>query len=167
MKWLKKVKSIFLDPDYSHHTKLLSTVPLFQDLKRRHLGVVYQYLYEHHYYRGEQLFVEGDVGRALFIVKSGTIELVKKDEHRSDQRLALLKESEFFGEMALLQEQPRSASAVAVEESDVYLLYKDKLDSLIHDHPEAGALLLKRLAEMIAARLRVTSEKLLRKAPAV
>ncbi|MBI4249862.1 MAG: hypothetical protein HY611_10200, partial [Elusimicrobia bacterium] len=46
MKWLKKVKSLFLDPDYSQHTKLLATVPLFQDLKRRHLGVVYQYLYE-------------------------------------------------------------------------------------------------------------------------
>jgi len=150
----------FLDPEFERKKGFLRGVLLFKDIPDRELGLVAQALFEKTYQEGEGLFEEGDIGRALFIVERGSIELTKKGKDGRPQQLAVCQPGDFFGEMALLEELPRSATARALEASDVFLLYKAKLDALLLTRPRAAVPVLRRLAQLLSARLRVASEKL-------
>lgn len=124
------------------------------------MGLLAQSLFQRTYRKSEVLFEEGEIGRALFIVESGAVEIIKRGKADSPQVLALCGAGDFFGEMALLEETPRSAAAVAQTDTTVYLLYKTKLDSLLLSHAHAGIPVLRRLAELLSARLRHTSDRL-------
>ena len=97
---------------------------------------------------------EGDIGRALFILESGKIELTKLDETGKPQPLYTVQPGEFFGEMALLEQLPRTATASASERAHVYLLYRSKLDGLLLHEPRIGATIMGHLARILSARLR-------------
>ncbi len=133
---------------------------MFQDLRTHDMGLLAQSLFQRTYRKSEVLFEEGEIGRALFIVESGAVEIIKRGKADSPQVLALCGAGDFFGEMALLEETPRSAAAVAQTDTTVYLLYKTKLDSLLLSHAHAGIPVLRRLAELLSARLRHTSDRL-------
>lgn len=62
--------------------------------------------------------------------------------------------------MALLEHLPRSASAVALEKSTILLLYRAKLDDILHYHPRVGVAIMTHLAQLLSARLRKASERL-------
>ncbi|MBI4056755.1 MAG: cyclic nucleotide-binding domain-containing protein [Elusimicrobia bacterium] len=155
------LKRFLKDPQFENHILFLKSIPLFQDLNEKELGRLFQCLYARVYEQEETLFSEGDAGRALFIVESGRIELFKKDSQEPRQKLTILKSGDFFGEMAILEELPRSASAMALEQSRIYLLYKNKLDSLLVDSPRIGVAILTRMSQLLSSRLRTTSEKLM------
>lgn len=150
----------FKDSEFEAKTRFLRGVGLFSDLSDREMGFLAQSLFEKTYLEGDLLFEEGDIGRALFIVENGSVELSKRGKGGQMQRLAVAKPGDFFGEMALLEEMPRSASARAVEESKVYLLYKAKLDALLMSRPKAAVPVLLRLAQLLSSRVRHASERL-------
>ena len=157
---LRSLKRFFSDPVFAKKKAFLKSLSLFQDLKDRDLGYVLQSLHSRVYQPGEVLFIEGDIGRALFIIENGQVELNKQDAKGQPQRLATLMPGEFFGEMALLEQLPRSASAVAAEKSVVHLLYKTRLESLLHYHPQVGVSILYHLAQLLSSRLRKTTHDL-------
>lgn len=149
-----------LDPEFERKKALLREGLLFKQIPERERGLLVQALFEKTYQEGETLFEEGDIGRALFIVETGSVELAKRGRDGKPQQLAIAGPGDFFGEMALLEEMPRSATARALEESRVFLLYKAKLDALLLSRPEAGVPILRRLAQLLSARVRIASEKL-------
>ncbi len=149
---LKTFKKLFFDPQIQRKRQFLKSLALFRDLSDRDLGLLSQALHSRVYHSGEALFQEGDIGRALFILESGKVDLLK-----GDARIFQVKPGDFFGEMALLEQLPRTASAVAAERSQLFLLYRSKLDSLLHYHPRIGVVIMSHLAQLLSARLRRVS----------
>lgn len=148
------LKRFFSDQNFQRKKAFLRSLDLFKDLKAGELGQLVQSLHSRTYREGEILFLEGDIGRALFILESGSVELTKKDPDGGDRLIYRLKPGDFFGEMALLEQLPRTASARSVERSQLHLLYRSKLDSLIHSYPRIGVSILGHLAQILSARLR-------------
>lgn len=151
---------VFKDPEFRARAAFLRRVALFQDLGARDTGHLIQSLLEKTYAEGELLFDEGDIGRALFIVERGTVEIFKHGTEGAPQILASAGPGDFFGEMALLEELPRSAAAIARCETTVYLLYRTRLFGLIQSRPRVGVMILNQLARLLSARLRATSRRL-------
>lgn len=87
---------------------------------------------------GETLFQTGDPGDSLFIVQSGEIELFIKDTAGQKIVLATPSQGEMFGELAMLDSGPRTATAVALKESDVLVLDRDDLVLLFQRKPESA-----------------------------
>lgn len=151
---LKALKKLLFDPSLQRKKAFLRSLPLFADMRDRELGHLVQALHARTYHAGEVLFMEGDIGRALFILETGRIALTKLDETAKPQTIYTVQPGEFFGEMALLESLPRTASAAAVERSHVYLLYKSKLDGLLLHEPRVGATIMGHLARILSSRLR-------------
>lgn len=162
----KRLKKFFTDPVFSKKKAFLKSLSLFQDLGDRDLGRVLQALHSRTYQEGETLFEEGDIGRALFILESGRVEIRQRDSRGQTQRLLVLEPGDFFGEMALLEHLPRSGSAVALERSQAHLLYRSRLEGLLHYHPRIGVSIMRHLAQLLSARLRRTTRSLVSGEPA-
>ncbi|HCC49231.1 MAG TPA: hypothetical protein DEQ38_14110 [Elusimicrobia bacterium] len=138
----------------------LKGINLFEGIKKRQLIHVLESLQERTYLKGETIFAQGDIGRALFIVSSGKIALSRLDAAaQKAEVIAEVNPGEFFGEMALLEEMPRTATATAAEDTKVFMLFKIKLDSLLFSRPKIGVVVASQLARILSARLRALLEK--------
>lgn len=111
--------------------------------------------------KGEVLFREGAEGDTFFIILSGEMAMEKKAGGGRFKCLALLNAGDFFGEMAVLETQPRFAQARAVRDSELVELSRDRLLRFIRECPEEGAGLLIEFTRVILARLRHTSNELM------
>lgn len=151
---LKALKKLFFDSQFRDKKRFLRSLVLFQDLSDRDLGYLCHELQERTYHADEPLFVEGDIGRALFILESGKVDLLRTDKKGEKKKIFTVGPGEFFGEMALLEQLPRTASAVAAERAHVYLLYRTKLDHLLETQPRIGVAIMTQLAQLLSARLR-------------
>ena len=153
----KLLRRWFTDPQFSRKKQFLQSLELFHELKGREMGALVHALHARTYRSGEVIFVEGDIGRALFILESGQIELTRRGPTGAPVLLYTLKPGEFFGEMALLESLPRSATATATEPSRLHLLYRTKLDALLRAEPRIGVSIMGHLARLLSARLRRAS----------
>ena len=154
---LKFLKGLIFDPAFQRKKRFLKSVPLFDGLSGRELGLLAQSLHSRAYQEGEVLFVEGDIGRALFVLESGRVELTRRDPSGEPRRIYTVMPGDFFGEMALLEQLPRSASATASERSQLHLLYRTKLDSILSSNPRIGATVMTHMARLLSSRLRRAS----------
>lgn len=84
------------------------------------------------------LFREGDAGEAVYILRRGQVKLSSVDLDGHEKTLAMLSPPEFFGEMALLDESIRSATALAVTDVEVLLLFRDDWRRLMERFPQVG-----------------------------
>ena len=138
----------------------LKSIRLFEGIRRRQLIHVLESLQERTYLKGETVFAQGDIGRALFVVFSGKIALSRFDKAtQKSETIAEVHPGEFFGEMALLEEMPRTATATALEDTKVFMLFKIKLESLLFSRPAIGVTIATQLAKIMSARLRAMIEK--------
>jgi len=162
---LRFLKKVVYDSSLQRKISFLKGLELFKDLSHREISRLAHSLHSRTYHEGEVLFLEGDIGRALFILESGKVELTRRDSSGKARLIYTLGAGEFFGEMALLEQLPRTASATAVERSHLYLLYRSKLDSLLHSQPKIGMSIMTHLAQILSARLRRTTQMALFEAP--
>ena len=139
--------------------EFLSQISIFNNLDFNLLGRIINITYTKMYQKGETIFNESDIGKAIFIIVSGNVEITKKISEKEEGILVILGSGDFFGEMALLEELPRSATARAIEESEIYIIYKVNFDSLIEKYPQVGVKIIKNLAAILSKRLRKTSEQ--------
>ncbi len=117
----------------------LSKVPLFQDLKRRQLESLARLVGEKTYQPGETIVRQGQGGVGLFIIESGKAEVLRQAADGSEVAVNTLGPGDFFGELALLDDGPRTASVIAVEPTrcmsmtrwDFLPLLKDDADMAI------------------------------------
>jgi CRP-like cAMP-binding protein len=155
---LKLLRRWLGDPAFSRKKQFLHSLELFKELRGGELGELIHALHARTYKPGEVVFVEGDIGRALFILESGSVELTKLGADGKPAHVHTLKPGEFFGEMALLESLPRTATATAMETSRLHLLYRAKLDSLLESNPRIGVTIMGHLARLLSARLRRMSQ---------
>jgi len=145
--------------------QFLKTVPFFDELSNRQLKRVSDVMFERTYETDETIFEEGQPGAALFLLLDGKV-AVEIYRETSTTRLAVLERGAFFGEMALLDETPRSASARALERTRALALYRNDLNGLVHRHPKTACQIYRSLAGMIGDRLRSTNALVQMKTPA-
>ena len=129
-------------PDGLSHAETLATVPLFAGLAPAALVDVANSLVARRFRRGEVIFHQGDPGNALFIVESGVVKISLPSEAGEEAILATLQAGEFFGELALLDGAPRSATAVAMEPSRMLVLARDRFRALLAEASIRDALLI-------------------------
>jgi CRP-like cAMP-binding protein len=151
---LKFLRSFLFDDKFRQRKDFLKSLVLFKDLNDREIGQLAQSLHSRTYHAGESVFTEGDIGRALFILESGKVELHQNDSKGPARKIFTLGPGDFFGEMALLEQLPRTASAVATERSLLHLLYRSKLELLLNHYPRIGISIMSHLAQLLSARLR-------------
>jgi CRP/FNR family cyclic AMP-dependent transcriptional regulator len=143
-------------------------VPLFHGLSSRQLGRLMQAMQKRSYRSGELLFQEGQVGKAVFIIESGRVELTRRTIGGEPRSLGILGAGQIFGEMALLEQMERTATATVVEDGVIYLLYTATLESLIRTSPAIGVRLMRNMAAMLSSLLRRTNQEIdHRQGPAV
>lgn len=138
--------------------ELLRGIPLFEQLTDRQLAVVERILHERLYTPGEEIFREGEPGVAVYFIQSGSV-LIKLG--RDKKVLAELHEGEFFGELALLDDSPRSASAIAGSESKIFAFSQPDLFAMIDRNPRLGIQIVLSLARIIGDRLKRINEQVL------
>src|SRR5665213_685100 len=111
--------------------QFLKTVPFFNELSNWQLKKVGEIVFERTYEPGEMIFEQGQPGAAIFLIMEGEVSVeITKD--KAITNLATLEKGAFFGEMALLDEAPRSASARSREVTKTLALYRNDLSRLIH-----------------------------------
>jgi CRP-like cAMP-binding protein len=156
MSLLKPLRKWFLDPQFSRKKQFLHSLEIFSPLKSSELGELIHALHARTYQAGEVIFIEGNINHTLFILKTGKVELTRRGPNGEPIPLYTLKPGDFFGEMALLESQPRTATATAIEPSRLHLLYRTKLDGLLQSSPRIGVAIMSHLAQLLSARLRKT-----------
>jgi CRP/FNR family transcriptional regulator, cyclic AMP receptor protein len=124
----------------------LERVQLFAGLDRASLERLATGLRTRRFRRNEVLFHQGDPGDALFIVTSGAVKILLPSEEGDEAILATVRPGAFFGELALLDGAPRSATAVAMEPTETLVLPRDRFRTLIDTEPATRDALLAALA---------------------
>lgn len=104
---------------------------------------------------GELVFREGEEAREMYVVVSGEMEVVKRSKHGVDARVALLGPGDWFGEMSILDVQPRSATVRALAPARLLRITAAELDALYRHDLKAYALIVLNLARELSRRLRV------------
>jgi CRP/FNR family transcriptional regulator, cyclic AMP receptor protein len=134
---------------------VLKKIPLFVSLSDVDLQNLTSLLRRKHLGKGEFLFQQGDEGTALYIIVQGRIK-ISLSRRLDNVTLAILCQGEFLGEMALLDDLPRSADAIAMEDSQLYVLNrKDFLSFLSNNGHTVYAVL-----NSLSRRLRKTDDQL-------
>ena len=139
-----------MDREQARRAPFLSHSPLFAGLPRRMLGRLATRFLEKAYYPGEFVFHEGDPGRALFVVVAGTVEIIQATP-RGEHIVRTLVAGDAFGELALIDESPRSGSARIGAPARLLILYKTDFDALMDGEARIAMVVLRNLARMIAA----------------
>jgi CRP/FNR family transcriptional regulator, cyclic AMP receptor protein len=132
--------------DTSSMSDALAAVPLFAGLDADGLTSMTRGMRVRRFRRGETIFHLGDPGDALFIVMAGSIKITLPADTGDEAILATLRPGDFFGELALLDGAPRSATAVAIEATETYILPREQFRELIATEPVMREALLATLA---------------------
>ncbi len=142
--------NIFRPKAHAGTNALLRQVPMFADLDRRELAEVRKILYRRQYQADEVIFRQGDPGVGMYVIERGTVAIFHEPTNRL---LAELRGGDFFGEIALLNETPRSARAVAKTPAALHGLFQPELYDLVQRVPRLGVKLLLPLARNLGTRL--------------
>ena len=125
---------------------LLKSVPLFEHCSRRDLGKIAAITEEVAVEDGKVLITEGDRGREFFVIISGEVEV-----RRRGRKVAALGPGTYFGEIALLSQQPRTATVTAVTPLHVLVIGDQAFVDLLDEIPELWLKVARSLAERVAA----------------
>ena len=140
--------------------EILQNVPLFRELTPKELKSLERVVHSRTYETAEAVFVEDEPGAGMYVIRSGHVDIVLRHNTQSPIILAELEAGDFFGEMALLGDTSRSATAVARERSELIGFFHPDLLEIINLHPVMGAKVSFGLAKTLADRLRYTNSQL-------
>ena len=132
---------------------ILKTVGIFAETPGNVLADVATILEEVELKAGETLFEKGDLGNSMYIIVSGTVRV-----HDGAHTLDELGERQVFGEMALLDPEPRVASVTAMEDTQLFRLLREPFYELMADHPEVARGIIRVLTGYVRARVRDVAE---------
>jgi len=139
---------------------ILRNIPLFADLTPKELKVLEEAVHRRTYQPGETVFVETEPGAGMYVIQSGHVDIIRHHKSETPLLLAELEHGEFFGEMALLGDTSRSATAIARERSELIGFFHPDLLEIIKLHPQIGAKIALGLSRTLAERLRYTNDQL-------
>jgi len=125
-----------------------------------HIRKICNYIHPVSAKKGAVVFKEGDKEESLGIIVKGSIDILKQSDSET-KRVTTLKSSQTFGEMSLIDGEPRSATGVAAEDSIIFFISKKNLMAIAEDHPELGFQILWKISKLMSQHLRKTTGKLI------
>ncbi len=135
---------------------LLRQVPLFSGLDSTDMKTLMGAITRRKYPKEAVIFFEHDPGDAMFMIISGRIKVTILSDDGREIILSMLSDNDFFGEMALLDNEPRSATAIAVQETEVAVLYQKDFLSIVEKRPRV----LINLLSALSSRLRKANHQI-------
>lgn len=115
----------------------LRAVTLFRELPDTELQTLVRQVVQRRYGRNELIFSQGDPGDGLYVVTNGHVSITRQSPDGDELILAMYEPGEFFGELALFDDEPRSASATAIEETSLLFLSRAGFRAFLETHPAA------------------------------
>jgi len=134
----------------------LENVPIFADLDNGTLEKIAQVGKIKNYERDSIILLEQESGTALFVILNGKVKVSRNSTDGKEVILTILNESDFFGEMAILDGLNRSASVIALEDSQLFIIQRNDFLNLLKTYPDVSIALLQELT----ARLRAADMKI-------
>ena len=117
------------------YKQAIKSVPLFSDLTDQELGLLAVSGNRRKFLAKNVVFQEGEPGEVLLIILSGKVKVLLSGKNGQEFILALLGPGNFFGEMAILESAPRSASVITIEPCEFLLLSRKDVTALLKKHP--------------------------------
>jgi CRP-like cAMP-binding protein len=136
--------------------ELLRTVPIFSELPAVDCEALAQLAARRRYPKDTVVFFENDEGDSFFMIVSGRIKVTILGDDGREVILSVLGPGDFFGEMALLDDEPRSATAIAIEECELLSLQRSDFESVIANKPSISLALVR----VLTARLRKANHQI-------
>lgn len=133
---------------------LLKKFPAFSELNKRELKEIKKLIQVREYLPNEVIFYEGDPGVAMFIIESGKVEISHQYKSGIKQELAILFSGDFFGEITVLTEGHRTATATSLTDTRLLIIFRPDLLELIHREPGLGVKILLGFAKIFVEKLR-------------
>lgn len=154
---------IFKKSDSGAIQKTLEAVPAFEGLSSQELVTVERNIHLRNYRAGEIIFNEETPGAAMYIIHTGEVAITKAcEKHESEQHesieLARIGELTFFGEIALIDEMPRTAGAVAVKDTELLAFGKPDLEIIMDRNPRLAVKIVTNISRLLAKRLVKSNE---------
>jgi CRP-like cAMP-binding protein len=140
--------------------ELLQILPAFEGLSTNELLQIERRLHQRHYRANETVLEEGMPGAGMYIVKEGEVVVRKRIGDETTVDLAVVHERSFFGELALIDEMPRSASVRATRDTVLLALGKPDLEKLTDQNPKLAMKVLGNIARLVCKRLVRANENL-------
>jgi len=151
---------------------LLKEIPIFADLTEDQLNEVIGIISRESFAKGSIIVREGERGDTMYILERGTVEVSKTltlkitrhDLGRMEKTLIKLRGEEhpFFGEMALLESDERSATITAAEDSELLVIKREDFERLCEESPEIGYKLIRNISKVLCSRLRRANKDILK-----
>jgi CRP/FNR family cyclic AMP-dependent transcriptional regulator len=139
---------------------LMKSLPAFEGLSQKELITIERILHQRWYKAGEKVFGEDMPGAGMYIVKEGEVVIKKRIDEEKEVDLAVITERNFFGELALIDEMPRSASAIAQKDTVLLAFCKPDLENIKDRNPRVAAQILTNIARLVCKRLVKANENL-------
>lgn len=139
---------------------LLRKIPLFDNLTEQELEKIAKICVRESHAKDTVMFFEGDPGNRCYILTKGQVRISKFIPNIGEEALAVLKAGDYFGEMALIDNFPRSAHAIVNSDIDALSISKTDLDRLLTEDRELGYKLLWAFTRTLSKRLREMNEKM-------
>ena len=136
----------------------LKQISIFADVKDKPeaLKIFAQGMEIRRYNRGQKIIVEGEDGDEMFILYKGAVEISKNTFDKEMYTVTRLNSDQnaFFGELAMLDNDSRSATVVAIDQCELLVLSKEKFFEIGNTHPTLGLLITRQISQILGMRLR-------------
>ena len=136
----------------SEVTEMWMSTPLFDKIPAKECRELVKTMHPRHFKKGEKIFSSGEIGASVVLIRNGGVEM-----KAAEKLLAELSPTDFFGEVALILDEPRTADAIATEDSELIFFLRSDLEEWVKRSPRSGAQFMLNIATVLAARLRHTN----------
>src|SRR6187549_2232032 len=130
-------------------TQTLKAVPFFSQLNEHELEVLRSLASERSYAKTAVVLTEGEMGDSLYMIQSGKVKVVIGDEEGREIILKILGPGDFFGEMSMVDKQPRSASVTTIEAANFLVLSHAAFERCIEKAPRIANVVMQILAHRV------------------
>ncbi len=139
---------------------ILQSIYLFKHMSSEELDIISESGELESFGPSDEIFYQGEKAHALYVIKYGSIRIHQRSTAGDNIEVATLGTGSHFGEMSFVDGEPRSASATAIEKSDIFVFNYDSLRTTLDKHPTMAVKFYQALAHFLCGRLRITTNDL-------
>ena len=139
---------------------ILKDLDIFSGIDSYALGELSALFREKIFHQGETIFEEDSIGNSMMIITSGEVRVSQTSDSNMEEALIILRAGDIFGEMALIDDLPRSATIIAHTDVIIFEISRSSFLNYIKNDCKNGIVMLLKLAKILSVRLRETDNKL-------
>jgi signal-transduction protein with cAMP-binding, CBS, and nucleotidyltransferase domain len=138
---------LFVNDSLKKDIMFLKKIPLFMGLSKKSLAKIALLIFRKEYIQYEKIYEENKEANVLYILKTGQVRITEKNSSK------VLESGDFFGEISLIENCTHKNDASALKKSNLYLIYRAKIDDLFESDNRIGLIIMKNLATILAKKL--------------